>query len=102
MNIGPPLTLLIIYVIAGQPIASLCARWAEGYVYEARTAIFIASMKAGVVAALGSVALHLAILHLPFETSLAQAEFRSLAAALAGSAIFPFMACISAAPTISR
>ncbi|MDC8450874.1 MAG: hypothetical protein LV473_21320 [Nitrospira sp.] len=102
LNIGPPLGLLIVYVVGGQFVATLCAHWAEGYVYDPPMALFVASFKAGVVAAVGSMLLHFGILHLPFEPDMGVPQFRSLAAALIGSAIFPFMGCISAAATLGR
>lgn len=102
LNVGPPLGLLLIYVMSGQLIATLCAYWAEGYVYDPPLALFAASVKTGVVAATGSVLLHLGILNLPFEPGMGVPEFRSLIGALLGSAIFPFLACISAAATLGR
>ncbi len=101
-NIGPPLGLLLLYVVAGQLVATLCANWAGDYGYDPSTALFVATMKAGAVSAAGSVLLHLVILNLPFEPGMGAIEFRSVAAALIGGALFPFMGCLSAAASVGR
>jgi hypothetical protein len=65
-------------------------------------ALFTVTIKVGALASIGSVLLHIGILHLPLEHGIGMPTFRTTETTLIGAAIFPFMGCLSAAATLGR
>jgi uncharacterized membrane protein YidH (DUF202 family) len=67
-NIGPPLGLILIYVVSSQLVPTICANRIRGYVYEPQMAFFTVTIKVGALASIGSVLLHMGIFASSFGT----------------------------------